>query len=92
MSGECHCRPSSVTVATCRRADDGCFVQLVCLKVVESTVDKAISETEKLDREFTTMLFGQSEQPGGNTSRRALVVEDDANESELLAGYLQMSG
>ena len=57
----------------------------------ESTLEKALGELGKLDHMIR--------QGGENSSarvnadrRRALLVEDDVNECELLAGYLRMSG
>ncbi|MHB8897612.1 MAG: response regulator [Thermoguttaceae bacterium] len=53
----------------------------------DETLEKVLSEFHSLD-EF---LAGEK-QPSPKEPRLALVVEDDANESELLAGFLRMSG
>ena len=57
----------------------------------ESTIDKALGELSKLDRDVG-QIGGESAARDGAARPRALLVEDDANESELLAGYLRMSG
>ena len=56
-----------------------------------TTLHRAIRSFETLDSEFANPE--QDEQAAsGEPSRRALLVEDDANECELLAGFLRMSG
>lgn len=54
-----------------------------------TTLRKAMSEFDRLDAD----LAGPTDQiPIETTRPRALLVDDDANEAELLAGYLEMSG
>lgn len=57
----------------------------------ESTLEKALGELGKLDQ-FVRQGGGNSRTRVHAGRRRALLVEDDANECELLAGYLRMSG
>ena len=52
----------------------------------DQTLKKILSEFETLDDVLA------AERVNRQRSRRALLVEDDANESELLAGFLRMSG
>ena len=52
----------------------------------EQTLKKILSEFETLDDVLS------AERANRQQPRRALIVEDDANESELLAGFLRMSG
>lgn len=53
----------------------------------DATLDKVLREFQSLDE---VLASGKSSVP--RPRRRALLVEDDANESELLAGFLRMSG
>lgn len=55
-----------------------------------STLQKAMHELDSLDREVASPAATPVE--GDHKKPRALLVEDDANECELLAGYLRMSG
>lgn len=62
---------------------------------VEPTIFKVFNELKSLEEE----LAGPPKPPAAaarpanrNKSCRALIVEDDANESELLAGYLRLTG
>lgn len=57
----------------------------------EATIEKALGELGKLD-EDVSQIGGKSAARNVGERPRALLVEDDANESELLAGYLRMSG
>lgn len=61
----------------------------------EKTLQKALSELEVLDQEFDP-LKGRNESgqdaKGRRSPWRALLVEDDENECELLAGYMRMRG
>lgn len=56
------------------------------------TLRRAVSQFDKLD----ALVKPAEETPQGDesapTKPRALLVEDDTNESELLAGYLELSG
>jgi carbon storage regulator CsrA len=65
-------------------------LQLGRSKDAEATIDKALQELSKLDQDVGQI--GGAAAPSNATRPRALLVEDDANESELLAGYLRMSG
>lgn len=55
-----------------------------------ATLHKALRSLDAMDAEIGT--DGPAEKKPAAIKRRALVVEDNANESELLAGYLRMSG
>lgn len=57
----------------------------------ESTLEKALGELGELDQ-FVRQTGENSGSRVKRDRRRALLVEDDANECELLAGYLRMSG
>lgn len=52
----------------------------------DRTLQKVLAEFETLDDVLS------ADRTSRTSSRRALLVEDDANESELLAGFLRMSG
>ncbi len=56
----------------------------------EAIIFKVFNELNCLEDALTTR--GAIPQPPRSSGRRALVVEDDANENELLAGYLRLSG
>lgn len=56
------------------------------------TLRRAMSEFDQLDTEVAPMEARDLQVGPLDKRPRALLVEDDANESELLAGYLQMSG
>ncbi len=54
-----------------------------------TTLRKAVAEFDRLD----AGLAGPAEPTASDSAKpRALLVDDDANEAELLAGYLEMSG
>lgn len=55
-------------------------------KEADKTLEKVLAEFQLLDDDIG-IESSQREHP-----RRALIVEDDANESELLAGFLRISG
>ena len=55
----------------------------------EGTIQRALREFDTLDAELER---AKANPPGEPVRRRALLVEDDLNESTLLAGYLEMSG
>lgn len=57
----------------------------------ESTLTKALEELSKLDQ-VVSRSRGESDAQVEGSPRRALLVEDDVNECELLAGYLRISG
>lgn len=57
----------------------------------EQTLQRAIEWLEQLDSGMQTPSINKSAQPG-RAVKQALLVEDDANERELLAGYLRLSG
>jgi carbon storage regulator CsrA len=57
----------------------------------EGTIEKALGELSQLDRDVS-QVGGKSLDRQAAGQPRALLVEDDANESQLLAGYLRMSG
>lgn len=52
------------------------------IEPAEATLEKALREFEAIDREIAS---------GEQEKLKALLVEDDRNESELLAGFLRMS-
>jgi len=58
----------------------------------ETTLQKALRELDTLNETIGGTAAAQSNAPQAGNPCRALLVEDDANESELLAGYLRMSG
>lgn len=58
------------------------------LDEAEETLSRALGIFRQLDSELERSKAGM----GQNLGRRALVVEDDTNESHLLAGILRMSG
>jgi carbon storage regulator CsrA len=59
----------------------------------ETTLQTALRELDSLNETISaTTASSQSKTEQARRPCRALLVEDDANESELLAGYLQMSG
>lgn len=58
---------------------------------VEQTLETALSSLDRLDRQVAR----ESQAAAGNSQRQrpvVLLVEDDANERELLAGVLEMQG
>jgi carbon storage regulator CsrA len=58
----------------------------------KTTLQKALHELDTLNETIGGTTSAQSKTAESRPSSRALLVEDDANESELLAGYLRMSG
>ena len=58
----------------------------------ETTLQKALHELDTLNETIGGTTESQSNADQDRPPCRALLVEDDANESELLAGYLRMSG
>jgi carbon storage regulator CsrA len=56
------------------------------------TLDDALTHLEKLDREWVMDHFGGETPPPSARKPRTLVVDDDSNERELLAGLLSMNG
>jgi CheY-like chemotaxis protein len=58
----------------------------------ESTLQTALRELDTLNETIGRTTATQSNAVEARPPFRALLVEDDANESELLAGYLRMSG
>lgn len=56
----------------------------------QSTLEKTLEEFNTLDQIAAVERKGTHDEHGGK--RRALLVEDNANERELLAGLLRMSG
>ena len=58
----------------------------------ETTLQKALRELDTLNETIGKTTVAQSSTTPARPPCRALLVEDDANESELLAGYLRMSG
>jgi CheY-like chemotaxis protein len=64
-------------------------LQAGLMSQAEGTLQKALDEFAALE-EFVTKIGRAPDEPA--VVRRALLVEDNANESALLAGYLQMSG
>jgi carbon storage regulator CsrA len=58
----------------------------------EPTIFRIFNELKAIEEELGSERPPQRTPSSGSNSRRALVVEDDANERELLAGYLRLSG
>lgn len=58
----------------------------------DTTLQTALRALDTLNETIGGTTAGDSDVAQSRTSCRALLVEDDANESELLAGYLRMSG
>ena len=58
----------------------------------EATLQKALRELDTLNETIGGTEGAQTNSDQERPPCRALLVEDDANESELLAGYLRMSG
>lgn len=58
----------------------------------EETIAQALEEFGKLDEEVGVSTTDRPALRPVRSRPRALLVEDDANESRLLAGYLQISG
>lgn len=56
------------------------------------TLQRAMSEFDQLDAVLKPAAPSQPAAKRAASKPRALLVEDDANESKLLAGYLSMSG
>lgn len=61
------------------------------LQHADATLQKALAEVARLDEQAAVKALAPSAEAMSHR-RRALLVEDDANERELLAGYLRMSG
>lgn len=57
-----------------------------------ASLHSAIHEIDRLDGNAKTEVSDDSVDEPANPVPRALLVEDDSNECELLAGYLRMSG
>jgi CheY-like chemotaxis protein len=58
----------------------------------EPTIFKIFNELKTLEEELAPTRGSPFTTPSSGKSCRALIVEDDANERELLAGYLRLSG
>lgn len=70
-----------------RQMERGMFAE------AEQTFRKVLHEFETLEKQVVSQKKRDRSDPVPPERRcRALVVEDDANESELLAGFLRMSG
>jgi carbon storage regulator CsrA len=59
---------------------------------VEPTIFKIFNELKSLEAELAPTRSAAASQRECGPGRRALVVEDDVNENELLTGYLRLSG
>jgi carbon storage regulator CsrA len=57
----------------------------------DATFDKLVNEFQSLEEQASRMK-SSGRRPGAPPRRRTLIVEDDVNESELLAGLLRMNG
>lgn len=72
--------------------------ELLTLQLSRGQVDESESTLARLREDLSRLArqVGDRKPQGGSkrdtSSRRALLVEDDANESRLLAGYLRMTG
>ncbi|MCY2967177.1 MAG: response regulator [Planctomycetota bacterium] len=62
------------------------------LAAADETLAKVFSGLEALDRDAVGALVQGGPEKRGNRPARALLVEDDPNERELLAGLLGMNG
>ncbi|REJ66264.1 MAG: response regulator [Planctomycetota bacterium] len=58
----------------------------------EATIFKIFNELKAIEKELTPASQDASEVTTSDRPHRALLVEDDANESELFAEYLRLSG
>ena len=58
----------------------------------EATLERAFAALGALDRDAVSALVGGRPTPKPGRAPRALLVEDDSNERELLAGILGMNG
>jgi carbon storage regulator CsrA len=63
------------------------LLELGRTQAADETLEKVLSEFQSLENDLTHAVSVV-----GGHGRRALLVEDDANESELLAGFLRLSG
>ncbi|MHB0960185.1 MAG: response regulator [Pirellulaceae bacterium] len=63
------------------------LLELGRAKAADETLEKVLTQFQSLDNELA-----QEVTDGDQRGHTALLVEDDANESELLAGFLQLSG
>jgi carbon storage regulator CsrA len=61
-------------------------------EAAETTLQKALRELDALNETIGNATGAPETAAAERPACRALLVEDDANESELLAGYLRMSG
>lgn len=59
---------------------------------VEATIFKIFNELKAIENELDPAAADASSSPEANAIGRTLLVEDDCNERELLAGYLRISG
>lgn len=58
----------------------------------EPTIFKIFTELKEIEEDLGKHRTRREVMANSRSGRRALVVEDDANERELLAGYLRLSG
>lgn len=58
----------------------------------EPTIFRIFNELKAIEEELSSDGAARAANETTRRNRRALVVEDDANERELLAGYLRLSG
>ena len=66
-------------------------IDLGMFNEADDSLNEALRAIDKLDQ-LASGAEGESKQSDGVTSRRALIVEDNNNERELLAGYLRLCG
>ncbi len=62
------------------------------IAAAEQTLHRALSEFKSLDEELAASSVARQKQSANPTGPRALVVEDDVNESVLLAEILRIGG
>jgi carbon storage regulator CsrA len=67
-------------------------VQAGHLESLESTLDRIDREVQQLRRHVEGVQETPAVKPPAGKPRRALLVEDDHNERELLAGFLRLAG
>lgn len=83
------CNAVSIGLALLRRQ-----LQAGPVQACEATLDRIIRDLQSFQKEIegTVQQMASPPQPPARLQRRALLVEDDRNECELLAGFLRIAG
>jgi carbon storage regulator CsrA len=81
-----HLNAAMVGLALLRR-----LRQLGRMVELDTTLDQLLQEIEKMNDDLER-LGGKPAPPARPARRKALLVEDDVNERELLAGFLRLAG